>query len=353
MESKKIGILTLPFEPNYGWMLQLWALYNTLCRDGYEVTVLDRRWNDKSPSVPKSIQRWVYYNVFCKQFTSFFNARFTKTSQLRSSEEMQRAALGLDTLIIGSDQVWRIENIRGADLNFFADFLEGQQDVKRIAYAASFGNDKWAGTKEETEKISLLLRAFDLVSVREASGVTMCQDLFGISAQHVIDPTMLLDAGVYKKQLNLREHPAKTLTTYLLDNSAVKQAFVHQVANKGSLSVVDLYPRKRGKFSTYKSIVFWLESILNADKVVIDSFHGMVFSILFNKQFVVLGNEKRGMARFQSLLEALGISDRLISGDLSSADSLFDKKIDYSSVNYRLSHLRQDSLALLLKSLKK
>ena len=353
MESKRIGILTLPFEPNYGWMLQLWALYNTLHQEGYDVTVLDRRWNDKSPSLSKSVQRWIYYNVFCGQFTQFFNANFTKTPQLRSSAEMRREASSLDTLIVGSDQVWRIENTRGADLNFFADFLEARRDVKRIAYAASFGNDKWAGTKEETEKVSSLLKTFDLVSVREASGVTMCKNLFGVLAQHVVDPTMLLDVEVYKKLLHLHEHSAKIVATYLLDNSAAKQAFVQQVANSYDLTTVDLYPKKRGKFSFYKSIIYWLESILNAEKVVIDSFHGMIFSILFNKQFVVLGNEKRGMARFQSLLESLGISDRLINGDLSSAVSLFEKEIDYSSVNTRLSRLRKDSLTMLLDILKK
>ena len=207
--------------------------------------------------------------------------------------------------------------------------------------------------ERRNRKVSSLLKTFDLVSVREASGVTMCKNLFGVLAQHVVDPTMLLDVEVYKKLLHLHEHSAKTVATYLLDNSAAKQAFVQQVANSYDLTTVDLYPKKRGKFSVYKSIIYWLESILNAEKVVIDSFHGMVFSILFNKQFVVLGNEKRGMARFQSLLESLGISDRLINGDLSSAVSLFEKEIDYSSVNTRLSRLRKDSLTMLLDILKK
>lgn len=353
MGSNKIGILSLPFEPNYGWIMQLWALDKVLRLEGYNVMVLDRRWNDKSPSLKKNIQRWIYYNVFCRPFTTFFNAHFTKTPQLRSSEEMRYTASEIDTLIIGSDQVWRIENTRGADLNFFADFLEGIQGMKRIAYAASFGNDMWAGSQEETDKVSLLLKSFDMVTVREASGVSMCQTLFDVDARHVVDPTMLLDADAYKNQLHLREKPARTLTTYLLDNSDSKQAFVRQVADAEHLSVIELYPKRRSKFSVYKPVIFWLESIMNADKVVVDSFHGMVFSILFNKQFVVLGNEKRGMTRFRSLLESLDISDRLVNGDLSSADALFDKKIDYSIVNTRLFTLRQESFALLLETLRR
>lgn len=353
MESKNIGILTLPYEPNYGWILQLWASYNFLRENGYNPIVLDRRWNDQSPTISKTFKRWVYYNIFSRQFTSFFDDEFKKTVQLRSSKDMCVACEGLDTVMVGSDQVWRIENTRGVDLNFFLDFLEGRSCMKRIAYAASFGNDKWAGTKEETIKVSSLLKTFDMVSVREASGVTMCQNLFGVAAKHVVDPTMLLDAVEYKKQLHLRNNPSKTVTTYLLDNSAAKQAFVKQVAHSGKLPVIDLYPRKRGPFSVYKSIVFWLESIMNAEKVIIDSFHGMVFAIIFNKQFVVLGNEKRGMARFQSLLSALGISERLVNSNISPQSSLFEKVIDYEAVNERLVQLRHESSAILLESLKK
>lgn len=353
MESSNIGILTLPFEPNYGWMLQLWASYNFLLQEGYNPLVLDRRWNDPSPSKLKDLKRWMYYNLFCEEFSRFFSSEFWRTTHLRSSKAVAAACGGVDTVIVGSDQVWRIENTRGADLNFFLDFLEGIAGKKRIAYAASFGNDQWAGTAEETAKVSSLLKGFDLVSVREQSGVQMCRDLFGVEAIHVLDPTMLLDADVYRQNLHLRERPAKTVTTYLLDNSAQKQAVVQTVAGTYGLAVTDLYPKKRGKFSVYKPIHFWLESILNADKVIVDSFHGMAFSILFNKQFVVIGNEKRGMARFQSLLGELGIEERLVNGDMSSATALFEKQIDYVAVNARLDALRKESAALLLEALKK
>lgn len=353
MESKNIGILTLPFEPNYGWILQLWATCCFLKKEGYCPAVVDRRWNDFNPSLTKDLKRRIYYNMFCRDFTQFYNREFNHTKSLRSSEAVSAATKHFDTLIVGSDQIWRIEHTRGADLNFFLDFASGRKDVKRIAYAASFGNDQWAGTPEETQKISSLLRSFDMVSVREESGVQMCYDHFSVDARHVLDPTMLISAEEYKKKLQLNERITKNLTTYLLDNSLAKHQFVQSTANKLGLSVIDLYPKKRKQFSFYKPVKFWLESIMNAERVIVDSFHGMVFSIIFNKQFVVIGNEKRGMARFLSLLESLNLGERLIKGDLSTGTTLLDKEIDYRLVNVKLEELRAGSSKLLLDALKK
>jgi len=348
---KKIGILTLPFEPNYGWIMQLWALYNILRLQGYDVTVLDRRWNDNHPSTVKDIQRWIYYNIFCRQFTRFFNNEFQKTAPLRSSEEMFNATQDIDIVIVGSDQVWRIENTRGADLNYFLDFLEWKNNVKRISYAASFGTETWRGTPTETSKISHLLKNFTLVSVRETSGIKICAEQFNTPAVETLDPTLLLTRQDYIKLLNLKVLEQKILTTYILDSDTQKKNVIRDIANRRRLSVIGLYPQKRNKLSIYKSIRFWLESILNAESVIVDSFHGMVFAILFNKNFVVLGNKKRGMARFTSLLDILGLGNRLVVDDIESIPRLLETSIPYDSVNSKLNLLRNKSKQILYNSI--
>ncbi len=351
MESKKIGILTLPFEPNYGWIMQLWALYNILRQQGYDVTVLDRRWNDKWPSFLKDFQRWIYYNIFCRQFTRFFNSQFQKSLPLRSSEELCRAALNLDTIIVGSDQVWRIENTRGVDLNYFLDFLDENFNIKRISYAASFGNETWGGTNDETDRISHLLKEFTLVSVRESSGIKICAEKFNIPAVETLDPTLLLTKQDYINLLNLRISAQRTLATYILDSNIHKKDIIRLVATRRSLSVIGLYPQNKNRCSRYKSIRLWLESFLNAESIIVDSFHGMVFAILFNKNFVVLGNEKRGMARFTSLLNVLGLESRLVVDDFESIPRLLETSIPYNDVNARLNLLRDKSKCFLIDAM--
>ncbi len=78
----------------------------------------------------------------------------------------------------------------------FLDFVKGQ-NVKRLSYAASFGTDKWEFTPQQTAICSPLAQKFDLVTVREGSGVKLCKDHLGVNAVHVLDPTMLLTKEDY------------------------------------------------------------------------------------------------------------------------------------------------------------
>ena len=354
---RKVAILTLPFEPNYGWILQLWALYSHLQASGYEVTVLDRRWNDNTPSLLKQVQRFFYYNFFARSFTSFFT-KMHSSPIIRSSSQLHDyiAREGFYAIIVGSDQIWRIENTRGADLNFFLD-ITTDISVKKIAYAASFGNDIWKGSKDETRIINNLLKGFDLVSVRESSGVDMCRVLFSIEARQVLDPTMLLEGKEYDNLINnsfYTHHRNLFMATYLLDTTPEKQQILSYVKEGTSVNeVVSLYPPKFSRFNKYKSVEVWLRTIRDAQYVVIDSFHGMVFSILFHKQFLVIGNVKRGLTRFSSLLGSLGLESRLITEDIDKNQviSLLSTPIDYESVESKLLVLREESIKLLSFSL--
>ena len=353
--KKKIGILTLPFDPNYGWILQLWAMCHFLLNKGYDVEVIDRRWDDKSPSIIKKIERWVYYHVFCRNFFQFYNREFKRTREIRSYSVMLSNFNDkhYDAVIVGSDQVWRIEHTRGVGLNFYLDFLQDKKNVKRISYAAYFGKDNWNGTSEEKQSVSQLLKDFDLITVREESGIGICKELFNVEAHHVLDPTMLLRIEDYNAIILNKKECNHKIVTYILDYTARKDEIVKIVASILKKDIKHLYTKKKRLFSFYTSVGKWLYSIKDAEFVLVDSFHGMVFSILFRKQFIVVGNKARGMARFESLLEQLGLENRLINEDCPNNDviEILHTPINYDNIFNSINKLRSKSEALLINTI--
>ena len=235
----------------------------------------------------------------------------------------------------------------------FLDFAKDWKG-KRIAYAASFGVDNWEFSSEETRICKELAKSFNAISVREDTGVGLCEEYFGIKAEQVLDPTLLLHSSDYVKlikEASLQKNNRK-LFAYVLDKTPEKIAFVEKVAKeKGlqpnyiNLSFGDI--REPVKQRILPSVEQWLSYFYDAEFVVTDSFHGCVFSIIFNKKFVTIGNEERGMSRFKSLLSLLGLERRLCT-NLSDIDSsiLIGENIDYEM---RLSLLRQKSMQFLTK----
>ena len=221
--------------------------------------------------------------------------------------------------------------------------------VKRIAYAASFGTDDWEFNEEQTLEYSKYIFNFDGISVREDSGISLCKNHFGINATHVLDPTMLLTKDEYIKYLlpSQNNNKEKYLFYYILDHDETKINIVKNYEQKLHIHAATV----RAKDDRSKDInqriqpplEDWLFAFCNAEFVVTDSFHGCVFSIIFNKPFIVILNENRGSARLYSLLKLFQLEDRLY-------DPLNDKlksMIDWKSVNSILNEKRNASLSFL------
>ena len=347
----KVGILTLPYGPNYGWAVQLWALYTSIEKLGHNSVVIDRRWNTSQKSVLYKTKRFLYYKGICRRFSRFLdNEIINITREIRDSNTMTKLAAELDAVVVGSDQVWRIENTRGANLNFFLDFIP-DNSTKRISYAASFGKDTWQGSPAETEQVSKLLLKFDSITVREDSGVSLCKELFNVNAIHVVDPTLLLTQEDYNLILSSPQKKSQ-ITTYILDSTTEKRDAIFKFSKVTNINVVPLYSPK--KITYYQSVYYWLENIRDAEYVIADSFHGMVFSIIFQKNFVVLANMQRGLTRFTSLLSQLGLEDRLTNEfTCENIMKILSNKIDYSQVESKLNTMRYFSLNILKESLQK
>lgn len=362
---KKIGLLTMPVKENYGGIIQIAALYAFIESNGYTPYLIRKKYDEKTL---KRLFRWVlshnplYFLYDYKNLTkrekqssklqSFINEFFTnKTSWSFNKEQYQKSIQNLDAVIVGSDQVWRYKYVRSNYKYYFLDYLPSK--TKKIAYAASFGVDQWEGNQETVQKVESLLNQFSAVSVREKSGVDICKDTFHYNkAVHVLDPTFLPEVGFYNNLIDKEKIQKKvSLFSYVLDNSDfVKEVIAH--TSKSLNLEVDTIKLTDYKFSTNPSIAEWLYHFREADFVITDSFHGTVFSILFNKQFVCVGNKKRGYTRFESLLDLLNLKERLIFDYTpENINSLLNNKIDYNAVEFLKQKQIETSKAFLLNSL--
>lgn len=339
-----VAILTQPLRTNYGGILQAYALQTFLQKRGHNVIVVNREYNNDiscklffwrvgsmlksaiklmmfrqkefivmNPLSPYYHSVWSGYDVlpFVEKYINHSDALYSSKS-LREFFRRQK----FDAFIVGSDQVWR-PRYSPCITDFFLKEIPKELNAVKVAYAASFGTDRWEFTEEETKECASLAKLFDAVSVREKSGVKLCKEYLGINAEHLIDPTMLLykedyinlmtDANLSKSKGNL--------FCYMLDDNYQADLIVESLKEDGyklnyaSTSVVSTNETPR---SYQLSVEEWLRGIYDAEIVVTDSFHACVFSILFNRPFVVVGNASRGNTRFDSLLEMFELQGRKI-----------------------------------------
>lgn len=379
----RIGIVTQPLHNNYGGILQNFALQQLLRDHGYNPVTLD--WcGGKAPLWKRAahqVKQWMLWKLHraprpryipsademavISQHTARFISRYiTCTNRIVTSSDFLKETEreGIEAFVVGSDQVWRAKYSRGHLLDMFLAFAEGY-DVKRVAYAASFGEDQWRLSSVETALCRPLAARFDLITVREESGVALCKDNLGVEATQVLDPTLLHDKTLYERIVVENQPPksAGTLFYYMLDPSTEKTAFIQSVAQEKGWTPFTVMPlhqaenrtrahvRREMEQCVYPSVEMWLKAFMDAEMVLCDSYHGCLFSILFNKPFWVVGNEKRGNARFTSLLKTFGLQDRLIA---ASDRGCVDAPIDWERVNAILAEKRRFSTKLLLDALK-
>lgn len=374
----RIGILTLPLHINYGGILQAYALQTVLERMGHEVYVFDKPLEQDTLPVwkmplsfgkrfirkyilrRKNAEIFVERNKYRRQKTSrHFTQRFIEQNIHRYviHHPFDVKESDFDAIVVGSDQIWRMlyfksmwEDRNAADA--FLSFTDGW-NIKRVAYAASFGLDNPDIPSDEIDACKRAISQFDAVSVREQSGKNAIERLFGIKAEWMLDPTLLLQADDYLHLLQTTRIQKKNmLMSYILDDNDTIDKLRQYIATDKQLDVrltnvsTD---RRRKALVSQPPLEDWIESFVEADYVLTDSFHACVFSIIFHKQFTVIANEGRGLARFQSLLGLFGLENRLIMRP-EQYHSLPD--IDYSEIEKLLCEKRGCCLAFLKSSLK-
>lgn len=374
----KIGILTLPLHTNYGGILQAYALQTVLERMGHEVEVIDKPdqihrplWRNSLTFAKRlalramgkhiSLNYQKEYNIRERAKRKYVNVFIQKYIKRRILDKYNKISPNdYDAIVVGSDQVWRRaympeNNVRIA----FLDFTKGW-NIKRIAYAASFGIDYWDYNKKDTKIAKQAIKQFDAVSTREKSGVKLCEKYLNYgNAIQVLDPTMLLDKSDYEelvKKSRQTYKPNGDLMLYILDYTDEKCEFVDKVAKTLNLRPFNTNSKYEVEGASLDEIVQppveqWLRSFMESSFVITDSFHACVFSILFHKPFIVIGNKERGMTRIQSLLKLFGLEYKFVFDfKKCSINDIFDwcnideslSKLKGKSFNYIYSKLNYE-----------
>ena len=334
--------------------MQIVALYAAVRDLGHRPVLIDKIENFSGPkrlanalleALPGQNLRQIRGRALARRFHRPFLEQVmpVRSQPVRSGADIEEelARLQIDTVVVGSDQVWRPDyQADGGALNFFLDF--GDESLRRVSYAASFGHSRWP-VAETASAVGRLIRRFDAVSVRETSGVEICRESFDRDAAvHVLDPTLLHEASFYESIL---EPPAKNggVLTYVLDHGEAAT----RIARAYGEEVTTMTPNA-GEMLTVPQ---WLGRIAAADFVVTDSYHGTIFSIIFGKPFVTLVNTARGQDRFTSLFPALGLGERMVSDPVGFRPEDLSPMPDYVSIRSRLAWMRDHSLAFLKQSL--
>lgn len=305
----RIALLTIWHERNYGAEMQAYATIRALEELGHEVKLIDIRLSDISkPSLKGRIAKYIEpFTPAEKKFQLFWKQNIKTTVRYRSAIQLQANPPKADMYIVGSDQVWNPEIAKSLTPIFFLNF--GGDNVIRASYASSFGTNQWNGSVELTELVRKQLGKFKAVSCREKTGCVLLKSDFNVESQNVLDPTLL--HCNYEELIGVRECK-NTLAFYPLAMDADLEEYTKSLSERLGLQWVNVNKKQyllRNIVWQRNSIEEWISAIASASLVVTRSFHGLAFSIIYHRQFIVVNNTNRS-SRLTDLLSSLGLEDR-------------------------------------------
>ena len=369
MESpKKIGIITMHRVINAGSALQTYALYSAVCKLGYKCEIVDYQYpNDfhiaesqTKSAVPFFTKLWLRLKYFILyrsrtqrlRFKQFQAQAWESSDYYPNRESLINNPPKYDLCITGSDQVWNPRCMKG-DSMFFCGFAP---NTPRIAYASSFTQGEIPPPLQS--HYTHHLSNYQAVGVRERSGVKLFEKLTGKQTEVVCDPTILLTASDYEPFIK-KAHKytnRRYLLAYILDYAfnpyPTIQQLIDRISKEQGLEVIYLMANSINNYKLGNSITSagpneFLKLFSEASYIVTSSFHGVAFSLLFEKDFyTVVPNEESEDGRIQSLLQAVGAQNRAIKRgeDLSMFKS---EKVDYSAIRPEIDSYRARSYNFL------
>ena len=347
----KLGILTFSKAINYGAALQATALRKVLLNQAEKVCFLDYSCKaiDSASKIfditklldlkytiahlynmPEAIKRKRNFSNYWKKHFDFGTA---------DPKEY-------DTIIVGSDQVWNYE-LTNDDLFYFLNFKKS--NVKKVSYAASFGLSQI--DKVHADSIVPLLNDFDYLSVREKQAVKIIKENANIDVPVVCDPTLLLDKCEWEKVIDKKSKDSGFIFVYTIFNSEKIWEYAKELSKKTGLPIKTIsyskFYKREAIYDYTAGPDDWLNYMLDADYVVTNSFHGIAFSINFNKNFFFdMPPAKAGVgSRISDITERYSLTERNISSekfiattnapDFSVANELLeeDRKISFEFID--------------------
>ena len=375
----RIGVVTVHKAPNYGANLQAYATWKFITNNGHYCEILDMSLQPEGERFPLS--RPEYYQKNKEPFRirikllarkilvlfgvkkpiyipplilpsaqrkfNAFNELINYSSTYNTLEALYSQPPQYDVYLTGSDQVWNPNSgrLRDVDLLSFAD------SKQRISLSASFGVN--CISKEDKKKIKKELYKFKSISVREEAGKRIINDVLPRNDVEVlIDPTMLLTADEWDKvakkpkQLDNLKNKRYILTYFLGNLSMDKKGKIEEIAQKNNCEIINILDKNSPFYQTGPSEFLYLEK--NAILICTDSFHSCVFSILYNRPFLVFqreGNVNKMNSRIETLLNKFNLEDREVNENITD-DKL---KYDYSQA-YKILENERDKTKIFIKN---
>ena len=342
--KQDIGIVGIWFYENYGAILTVYALYKLLESMGFYSILIDFSGFRNIPrlQLPDTLSR------------RFMRRNRVPVSGIKSTKkDLLPLNQIIENFVVASDQLWRYpSHFRNTTLLDFVD------DTKRkVTIASSFGED-YSDSPGEWSRARFHMQRLDRVSVREEKAVKICESIFGVKAQQVLDPVFLCGTSVYTDLIKKSKvsTKGKYLLSYIMDNSDETMQNVQQIADKLGLKLIQLTDADVYKYGANAQQNVepedWLYHFKHAAAVVTDSFHGTCFAMLFHTPFLTLVNQTRGASRFDSLMKVFQEEERLLTDAEQLAkhlDSL--KTFDASKFESILFERREHDLAWIHEAL--
>lgn len=369
---KNIGIITFHNSYNCGSMMESYAMQKSVEKLGLNVKIINFSSKGQkelySTILPNNTFKNIIKNVIIfphrkkidfnnMKYEEFKNKYFNLTKEYDNNNQLNDN--GYDAIIAGSDQIWNI-TIKDSDDAYFLPWVK---NAKKIAYAPSFGAKNINKYAKDVNKYRRYIDDFDALSIREKNGQKWLKELINKDVQILLDPTLLLEKKDYEQ---LEDKKIKTTKKYIFfyspDFNSDMCKFVKKVAKRYNLNVITWSAKRyyyKGIFRygfqlpEYENPSCYLSLIKNAELVITTSFHGTVFSTLYEKKFWTIknGDMYGDDDRVRTLIESLGLEDRLIEPNF---DENFDylKKQNYDETKMKLDKLKRISEEYLIKNLK-
>ena len=324
-KKKRVGLIGVENDQNPGNNLIKYAMSTKLKEYGFDPIVIARiKRNNRIDFLSKTVKLKIIKDNF---------------------KELQKE--DYDILMINSDLSWTFSNRKHFYDNAFLKFSQNW-DTPKFIYGASMGTMNWFYTKQDDAMAKKLLKNFTGISFREIGTARMAEEHLGIKALFVLDPTFLLDKSYYldliKDYKRYFDFNKKYIMIYQLDKNIKIRKFINDAINKLNFTIYEVSHQDE----------YYVENFIfgmNISQAVIsDSFHGSIFSIIFNKPFISFINYGRGGQRFVSLKDTFNLNNRIIDSKNSNPNlNLLLEPLNIN--NTRLEELKNISINFLKKNL--
>lgn len=366
----KIGILSMQRIKNYGSFMQAYGLKKTLEELGHDVQFVDYHVeepvikdehtgkNDKISKVMKTLEgdapfiQKIQYIIHKKNFGNKYYKQLGLTEEPNYLPE-------LDTLVIGSDEVFNCiqanKNV-GYSLELFG---KDNNAKKVITYAASFGNTtvKKLEDNGKKEEIAGLLKNINAISVRDQNSGNIVKELTNRDVAFSLDPVLIYDYIGKCKEIPEIKTNEKYIIVYAYSNriSAEESKYIKEYAKQNNLKVYAIGGAQScaDKFidcSPFEVLAYFK----NAEMIITDTFHGSIFSIITHRNFVTLvrksvGNKYGNEEKLTDLLKRLGLEDRITFDLQNDLENILKREIDYKKTDEIIKVQRENTINYLRK----